>query len=316
MSYVIVSALAPIFFVLALGFVAGRMRTIDNHHVCEINALVMDFALPASLFVATASTQRSEMMAQGSLFAILSAVMLVPYLFWYVFERQAFRTPVGVAALQALTVGLPNFAAAGLPIVSAILGSKGTVPVAIAIAAGSILPTPITVLLLELNDSKRQADTGTSAARILLALWPAFSKPVVLAPVLGILLSLAGLSLDNATRASLQLIGQAAGGVALFLTGLILSAQSFRLDWQIGTATGTANLIQPLLAAAIVCVFPVPTETAKISVLLSALPSGFFGILLAVNYRLDSAEAGSIVIASTVFSIATLAATIGILFYR
>jgi malonate transporter len=62
------------------------------------------------------------------------------------------------------------------------------VPVAIAIAAGSILPTPITVLLLELNDSKRQADTGTSAARILLALWPAFSKPVVLAPVLGILL--------------------------------------------------------------------------------------------------------------------------------
>jgi malonate transporter len=37
---------------------------------------------------------------------------------------------------------------------------------------------------------------------------------------------------------------------------------------------------------------------------------------MAVNYRLDSAEAGSMVIASTVFSIATLAATIGVLFFR
>ena len=52
MSYVIVTALAPIFFVMSLGFVAGRMRTIDNHHVGEIK--LSSFALPASLFVAIA----------------------------------------------------------------------------------------------------------------------------------------------------------------------------------------------------------------------------------------------------------------------
>jgi len=92
MPHVIFMALAPIFFVMALGYLAGRTRTIDNHHVGEINALVMDFALPACLFVATASTQRSGMMAQGSLFAILSAVMLVPYSFWYVFERAIHQT--------------------------------------------------------------------------------------------------------------------------------------------------------------------------------------------------------------------------------
>jgi malonate transporter len=43
MPQVIFTVLAPIFFVMALGYVAGRMRTIDNHHVGEINALVMDF---------------------------------------------------------------------------------------------------------------------------------------------------------------------------------------------------------------------------------------------------------------------------------
>jgi hypothetical protein len=48
MPQVIFTVLTPIFLVMALGYFAGRMRTIDNHHVGEINALVMDFALPAA----------------------------------------------------------------------------------------------------------------------------------------------------------------------------------------------------------------------------------------------------------------------------
>ena len=63
MPQVIVTALAPIFFVMALGFVAGRMRTIDNHHVGEINALII---CPAGFSVCgDRSAKRAEMMAQG-----------------------------------------------------------------------------------------------------------------------------------------------------------------------------------------------------------------------------------------------------------
>jgi hypothetical protein len=69
MLHVIIMTLAPIFFITMLGPLAERMRAIDDHHVGELNALVMDFALPASLFVATASSSRSEMMSQGPLFA-------------------------------------------------------------------------------------------------------------------------------------------------------------------------------------------------------------------------------------------------------
>jgi malonate transporter len=111
-----------------------------------------------------------------------------------------------------------------------------------------------------------------------------------------------------------MLIGQAAAGVALFLTGLILSAQPFRLDWKVVGATGAADVIRPLLAAAIVHVLPVPSEIAKVSILLAAVPSGFFGILFAENYRVRSPEVGSMVIASTLFSIVTLSITISVLF--
>lgn len=52
----------------------------------------------------------------------------------------------------------------------------------------------------------------------------------------------------------------------------------------------------------------------KIAILLAAAPSGFFGILFAVNYGRDPAAAGSMVTASTVFSIVTMAVAIALLF--
>jgi malonate transporter len=153
-----------------------------------------------------------------------------------------------------------------------------------------------------------------SAVQILTAVRRALTKPVVIAPALGILLSLSDLKLDALADACLSLIGSAAAGVALFLTGLILSAQSFRLDWKVVAATAASDVIRPLLAVAVLYFFPISPAAAKTAILLAAVPSGFFGILFAVNYRLDSATAGSMVIASTGFSIATMAIAIAVLF--
>jgi len=315
MSNAILLALAPVFFVMLLGFAAGKWRVVDNHQVDGLNALVMDFALPASLFVATASAPRSEMVAQAPLFAVLGMVMLAMYLAWYFFVRASSNVSKPDAALQALTIAFPNLAGVGLPITSAVLGPTGTVPVAIALAAGSIIVSPLTLVLVEMS---RKGAAGTSveprSTRMLHALRPALTKPVVLAPALGILFSLAELPLGIVAENSLLLIGHAAAGVALFLTGLILSAAPFRLDWKVVAATAAADIIRPLLTAAVILMLPISADVAKVAILLMAVPSGFFGILFAVNYRLDSAAIGSMVTASTVLSIVTMATVIAVLY--
>jgi malonate transporter len=316
MLHVILMALAPVFFVMGLGFVAGRTGVIDNKNVSGLNALVMNFAVPASAFIAIASAPRDDMLRQGWLFAIEGAVMLAVYLIWYVWERRVAGTSEGESATQALTIAFPNIAGVALPLVSAILGPAGAVPVAIALAAGSILVTPLTLVLLAMSDEPAAGDTLSSSARVLRSLRQALLKPIVIAPVLAIALSLSGLRLDSVTHASLTLIGQAAGGVALFLTGLVLSAQSFRMDATIAGATVAGDIIRPLMVIAIVHFLPVPPETAKVAILLAAVPSGFFGILLGLNHRLGATETGPMVIVSTVFSIATLATAIAVLYPR
>lgn len=310
MVQAILLALAPVFFVMALGYGAGRFGVVDNRHVDGLNALVMDFALPASIFVATASAPRDETLAQAPLFAILAGIMLAVYLGWYAFAR--IRGGAADASLQALTIAFPNLAGVGLPITAAVLGPSGTVPVAIGLAAGSLIVSPLTLVLVEMSTAKQGA-AGSSSALILRALGRALLKPIVLAPALGIALSLSEIELGRVADACLQLIGDASAGVALFLTGLILSAQAFRPDWKVIGATAVGDIVRPLLTAAVVFTLPVPIETAKVAVLLAAVPSGFFGILFAVSYRLDSATAGSMVIASTVFSAVTLAVAIALL---
>lgn len=311
MTHTILLALAPIFFVMGLGYGAGRLRIIDNRQVGGFNMLVMNFALPAALFAATASAPRREMLEQAPLFGIMTLVMLVMFLSWYGLVRRLLRTSSADASLEALTIAFPNMAGVGLPILQAVLGPSGAVPLTITLAAGAIVISPLSLVLAELGGPRT---VETSARRLARVLRVALTKPVVVAPALGIIYSLAALDLSDVADASLLLIGNSAAGVALFLTGLILSAQSFRLDWKIAGAACMADIVRPLVTAAVVFALPIPPEVARIAVLLSAVPSGFFGILFAVNYRLDPAAMGSMVIASTGASVATMAVAIAVLF--
>jgi malonate transporter and related proteins len=317
-SGVILLALAPVFFVMALGYAAGRRGMVDNHHVEGLNTLVMVFAVPASLFVATASASRREMLAQAPLFAIAGVVMLLVYGAWYIAARVWWRGGRSDASLQALTVAFPNLAGVGLPIASTVFGPAGTIQVAVALAAGSVLVSPLTLAVVELdtrNDMRTDA-IGSSRRRVMAALRRALAKPVVFAPALGILVSLSGLTLDPTIEACLALIGHTAAGVALFLTGVVLSAQPFRVDWEVVAATVMGDLVRPILTAALVFSLPVSAELARAAILLAAVPSGFFGILFAVNYRRDAAATGSMVTASTAVSVVTMAIVIATLFPR
>jgi predicted permease len=48
----ILASLVPVFLVMILGFVAGLTKDVDNRNIGSLNAMVMDFALPAALFTA------------------------------------------------------------------------------------------------------------------------------------------------------------------------------------------------------------------------------------------------------------------------
>jgi len=186
-----------------------------------------------------------------------------------------------------------------------VFGAPKTIDVALALAAGSIVLSPLTLAILEAN--KAPAGGQRNLGAVLQAIGRSLRKPIVLLPPLGIVFSLLGIPLAESVGRSFQLIGQAAGGVALFLTGLILSAQRIELDANVLSGTLLKNVVHPLLAVGLILALPMDRDTARVALLLCALPSGFFGVLFGLRYGLESHVAGSTLIVSSLASVVTLA---------
>ena len=51
---------------LGLGYAAGRAKKFDADQVIGLNELVLDYAMPALLFVATVKTPRAQLLHEGS----------------------------------------------------------------------------------------------------------------------------------------------------------------------------------------------------------------------------------------------------------
>jgi malonate transporter and related proteins len=301
---IILDALVPVFFGMGLGYIGGWSRDLDNKHVGELNALVMDFAVPAAIFATVVQASRSTLFGQLPLAAILSLSMLILYVLTYLMVRRVYGVPPGEASVQALTTSLPNYASAGLPLIAALLGAAHLVSVAVAIACGSIVVSPITLIILS-KTSQKPGQGGIGSAFL-----STFKKPIVLAPLVAVAFVLTGIGLPEPLQRSFSLMGQVGGGAALFLTGLILSAQKLRLGTSVNIQTLVANVVHPLLAFGLAWAFAVSPLTMREAIVLSALPVGFFGILFGLRFGIASEVVGTTLIASTVLSAVTLAAAI------
>lgn len=108
MFSLILTIIVPIFFVLLLGYAAGRAKKFDSNQIAGINELVLDFAVPASLFVETVRTSRDQLLQQTPLALATLIAMVGPYLTVLVLGRRLFRHTLGVAALQAITVSFAS----------------------------------------------------------------------------------------------------------------------------------------------------------------------------------------------------------------
>jgi predicted permease len=189
-------------------------------------------------------------------------------------------------------------------LVGSVFGARNTVAVGISIAVGSIVLSPLTLILLEAGE--QTVRDIPALRRIVSSLGKSILKPVVVAPIIGVVLSLCDANLPPLLAASLSLIGVGAGGIALFLTGLILSSQRFMLNGNVISGTLLKNLVHPLFAAALVAALAAPQLIAREAIILSAVPSGFFGILFGLRHGVVSLDAGSTLIASSVLSAATV----------
>ena len=189
MGYFILKALAPIFVILALGYWAGKSKLVDNTNVSLLNIFLMDFALPGALFLATVQTPWEGIVKQIPLVLELTLAMWFVYALVYYMAVKGKGKTMGDAAVLALTVALPNYAALGLPILNGVFGeSPGTsLNVAIAISCGSVLMTPFCLMMLEAAKAQARGEETAMGKLLPRLMLLSLKKPIVFGPILGVI---------------------------------------------------------------------------------------------------------------------------------
>ena len=137
-------------------------------------------------------------------------------------------------------------------------------------------------------------------------------KPIVIGPVLGLAWSLLGIPLPHLLQVTLTEIGSVTAGLALFLTGLVLSAQTIQFSGNARVSTLLTIVIRPVVAFIAVRVAGLTGELAEETLLLLAIPAGFFGVLLGIGYGVRPPVAGATLLLLTVGSVVTLSVIIAI----
>jgi len=317
MTKVLGDALVPIFAGLLLGYFAGLWRRMDNQNVRTLITFVMSFAIPCSLFLAIASTPRTALREQAAAGLLLAIVYAVLYAVSFVWTRSRENLNASDSSVVALTLGFPNSAAVGLPLLASVFGSRATVTVATSLAIGSITVSPITLAILERSRRGSAGVSGTglsgksSALRqITLSLIHSCKRPIVWAPLLGLAFSCADLTLPSFIHRSLAVMGSAADGSALVLTGLVVSAQKFEIRGNTLIAVLLKNALQPAIALGICMLIHLNIEQTRYVTLISAMPCGFFGVVFGRDFDSNPTLASSGLIASYLVGVGSLAAWI------
>lgn len=309
MTYVIVHALAPIFVIMLLGFMAGKTKMVDNQNVALLNIFVMDFALPATLFSATVQTPWLGIVQQSPLIVVLVLAMWIAWAAIYFISTRVFHKSPQDAAVLTLTVALPNYAALGLPILGSVLGEGAatSLSVAVSIACGSVLMTPFCLLVLEREKARAAGgQQGASLAMLPVLMYRSVKKPIVWGPLLGVILSALGVRMPELLLSSIKPLGLAATASALFLTGVILSARKLKINAAVLLASVTKLLIQPLIAWGIVMALGLNGSIAITAILMIALSAGFFGVVFGNRFGVQSPDAEAALLLTSVLCILTL----------
>ncbi|WP_010525280.1 AEC family transporter [Nesterenkonia sp. F] len=309
------TTIAPMFIVLAVGFLAGfaaRFRQAQS----GLNAFVFYFGLPSFVFSAVLAAPQAQGVPVAAI-PLAAGVTLLLSLITYAVTRSMGPRAAPGAAPTSLAATFGNVGYFGIPITLSTVGPEA------ALAAG-VLHLTHNMIYMTGYPVVRTAATGAAGPDGFRAawrrqLWPIVRKAVLLNPVAlsmaaALAVVLTPLSVPEMLSESVAMVGDTAVPVALFAVGLAMhpALEGVRSGGVSKRAItlGTSVKILVLPLATWLAVLPLTDHLGPVwaaaLVLMAAMPSSTTVFVFSEEYDGDGRLAAAILVAGTLASIVTI----------
>lgn len=299
----ILTVIAPIFALMALGYTAVRFRLFPADGIKSLIAFVNNFATPCLLFY---SLLTSDFRSAFNLSIIgpyyLGAIIC--FVIGIVIAMKVFGNTPGESVSVGFSGTFTNTVLVGLPIMSRAYGPDA-LPVTLSIIGlhGAIL---LTVGMITMELMRRD---GQSLGRTLLVAGKRVgSNPLIWGIVAGMIGYFSGLTLIEPAEAFLTMMASAVVPAALFGIGGALNEFKLSDNWKQALIASIIKLVvHPAIAYVLmIWVLRVPTELARYGILLAAMPAGVNVYVFATYYNRGVSVAANTILIATVASAATI----------
>jgi predicted permease len=297
----ILNVTAPFFALVLCGYLAARYRTLPENAVPALNTFVLYFALPCMLFRFAADAPFHDILNVPVFLAYMVTGLAVLALSAAAAHYAAGEN-MREAAFAALAVAWSNWGYMGIPLIPALLGQRA---LAALIAAG--MADLLVVISAALAFASLEKRAGGARAALAGALIHIGKNPLIWAVIVGGVFSAFELRLPVAMDQFVQLLGQAAGPVALFTIGVSLYRPGTRARGaDVMAIAGAKLLLHPGIAALVaIYAFHLTRLEVQTLVLAAALPVGGSVFLFAERQGANAERIAAVILVSTALAFAT-----------
>jgi len=300
----ILAAVAPVFAVVALGWLCAWRGMIDAAGFRGLNSYVFVVAVPALLF----SSGTAGHVGGGPAGVAFFAAAFVVY-FAVLLAGRGLGWSLRRSGPMALDATFGNTVMMGIPLIFAAYGQAGLSILLVIIALHSLLLLTTATVVAELAANSQARPLALLAASI----GGVLRNPIVVSVVAAQLWSLLALPVPDVLRRCLDLVGAAGAPTALFCLGASLLGFNLASAWrQMAATVALKLLVLPLLVFAICRLMGLSALETAVATTIAALPTGANAFLLSSRYGTGSAESGAAVLVSSVVSVVTLAVVLAL----
>ena len=292
---------------IALGYAAHKAGIMIDEVDHNLSRIVLEVALPC-LIVASIGTV-DALPGAGTIAVVLAASAFANALALAVgfAATAAMRAPADAAGAYRYMIAFGNCSFMGFPVVSAVLGGKAVLLLA-------IVSIPANLLMFSVGVSLFSARGGWR--RYLRSCAGSLKSPTLVASLLTLALVLAGVNDLGIVGGALDIVGQLTTPAALLIIGSSLAR--YDLGAMFGNprayiAAACRLLVVPLLAAAALGAAGVDATVAAVVVIGVGMPVATNGTLYCLQYGVDMKPMIQATFLSVVGSIATIPLLVAVL---
>ncbi|MGX8013439.1 AEC family transporter [Mesorhizobium sp. ORM8.1] len=293
-----------VFSLVALGYLAGLTGYLKPASGEGISEFAVNVAMPLLLFQTMVQSDFHGV-TPWSLWAAYFAAAAITWTAGHLVMTRIFGRDARAGIVGGVSSAYSNVVLLGAPFILGIFGANGFEVLSLLVSVHLPIMMMASIVLFEMFG--RTGGETVHPLRIIKSfLRRLFINPLIIGILAGLAWRVSGVPMPDLVERLVDTLADTAGPVALFAMGL--SLRRFGISGNIRPALALSFLklfLMPALVLAFVWLLGLPPLTAKVAVVVAALPSGINSYLIAVQFNTGQALASNQMTLATASAVLT-----------